>query len=175
MHYCRIRAHGDPSVVKKVASPAKDWITEHASHDGDGCLTWPFHIGKDGYGRVHRPSNGTLTTAARLMCEVAHGKPPSPIHEAAHSCGKGNLGCVNPRHVYWATPTRNHADKVQHGTTNRGERQWKSKLTTADIAEIRSLLETDITQNEIARRFGVNPSNISDIKRGKKWGWLKAA
>lgn len=171
MHYKRLKAHGDPTVVKKVPSPAKDWILSHKNYQGDECLTWPFAIGKDGYGRVHERGTQKLQTASRAMCIAAHGEPLNTNYEAAHKCGNGHKGCTNPRHIYWATPATNHADKVVHGTTNRGERQWKSKLTETDVMEIRRLLNTE-SQASIAKKYGVDPSHISDIKRGKKWGWL---
>lgn len=171
LHYQRFRKHGDASMVKRPPSPAKDWLIAHVAHDGEDCLTWPFAIGLDGYGRVHNFSTGALTTASRQMCLLAHGEPPTKKHEAAHSCGMGHMGCVNPQHLYWATPTTNHADKVQHGTTNRGSRQGGAKLIESDVVLIRSLLGTQ-TQTAIAARFGVDPSHISDIKRGKRWGWM---
>lgn len=169
-HYQRIKKYGDPNFVK-YNRPAKDFITKNANYSSNECLTWPFHIAKDGYGRVSMPNNGHLTTASRLMCMTAHGNPPTDRHECAHSCGNGNKGCVNPRHLYWATPTQNQADRVIHGTSNRGTNQWKSKLTEKDVLEIRNLLGTE-TQTSIARRYNVDPSLISDIKRRKKWAWL---
>lgn len=171
MHYQRHRKHGDTSVCGRTPSPAMDWLRAHASFVGDECLQWPFHIGSDGYGRAHNPTTGALSTASRLMCIAAHGAPPTPKHEAAHSCGNGKEACVNPRHLYWATPSENQADRVAHRTSNRGERQWKSKLTEDDVREIRRRLGTE-TQQSIAVCFNIDPSVISDIKRGKKWGWL---
>jgi hypothetical protein len=147
-----------------------DWLTAHASHECDDCLIWPFAIGADGYGRVHRPK-GSLTTASNLMCEMVHGPKPSQKHEAAHSCGMGNTGCVNPRHVYWATPKENHADKIKHGTTNRGEQQGASRLTEDDIRQIRSRSGTE-SQLSLAREFQVDPSHISKIVNRQAWGWL---
>jgi hypothetical protein len=169
MHYQRLQRHRDPSVVKATPSPAKDWLRDHVGHDGDDCLIWPFANGADGYGRVHRPNDGPLTTAANVMCELAHGPRPSPLHESAHSCGRGSDGCVNPRHLRWATPTENHADKVEHGTTNRGERQGRHKLTETDVLEIRASHEP---QSVLAARYGVDPSTISNVQTGRTWGWL---
>lgn len=172
-HYQRWRRYGDPSAKPGVPRPAIDWIEQHVLFDGNDCLPWPFALGADGYGRAHIPETGAVTTASRLMCRMAHGEPISPSMEAAHSCGKGHNGCVNPRHLYWASPKANHADKVGHGTTNRGTRQWSAKLTEDDIHEIRRLLGS-MSQKSIADRFCVDPSLISDIKRGKKWGWLSS-
>lgn len=171
-HYIRFKTHGDVHFVKKQPRPAMEWIEAHVNYAGEDCLPWPFHISKvDGYGRAHHPVTGKLHTAARLMCALAHGEPATPRLQAAHSCGKGNEACVNPKHLYWATHKRNQADRLQHGTTNRGEKQGKSKLTTADVLQIRELLKTQ-TQTSIARQFGVDPSHISNIFRGKDWAWL---
>lgn len=172
MHYQRYKKHGDPSRVDRTPSPAKDWINEHAAHNGSECLIWPFHIGVDGYGRVHRENDGPLTTASRMMCETVHGKAPSRKHEAAHSCGKGNRGCVNPRHLYWATPSENQMDRVWHGTSNRGERQHGSKLTENEVLEIRSLKGV-MPRLEVAGRYGIDPTTVSHVWNVTRWVWLR--
>ena len=99
-HYQRIRKYGDANIVRSTPRPALDWLELNKSYTGGDCLTWPFHTGKDGYGRVHPPGGGTLTTASRQMCLMVHGEPPSRRHEAAHSCGRGDQGCVSPAHLY---------------------------------------------------------------------------
>lgn len=172
LHYQRVKKHGDPAVVETTPSPAKDWIEAHKDFDGDECLIWPFYRSpKDGYGRIHRLGDGPITTTSRFMLEATQGPPPSDEHEAAHSCGQGHKGCVNPRHLYWATPSKNQMDRVEHGTSNRGAQQWKAKLTDDDVRAIRRSLGAE-SQASIAARYDVDPSVISDIKRGKKWGWL---
>lgn len=170
-HYTRLRKFGSVLFVSPVKRPALDWIELNSKHTGNDCVQWPFHISKDGYGRVHDPRNGNLSTAARIMCGAAHGEPPTQKHHAAHSCGNGNKGCVNPNHLYWATCIENQNDRIKHGTTNRGERQGQSKLTTGDVLKIRELLKTQ-SQASIAKLFKVDPSHISNIFRRKQWAWL---
>lgn len=171
-HYQRWKRWGDPNTYGMWRSTAQDWVKEHLHHEGEECLIWPFHRGKDGYGRMHDPSRGSvLTTASRYILEQAAGPPPSPRHECAHSCGKGNLGCVNPKHLRWATPTENQGERVDHGTSNRGERQGRSKLTRADVLEIRKLINKE-SQTKIAARFGISQTTVNNIKSGKRWGWL---
>jgi hypothetical protein len=169
-HYQRVKKHGDPNIVKSVPSPALDWIAAHVDYAGDDCLIWPFAVGKDGYGRVHRPGSSVMTTASNSMCEQAHGPRPAS-HECAHSCGNGHRACVNPRHLRWATPTENQADRILHGTTNRGARQWTARLTEDDIREIRSLSGV-MPQTEIAALFGVGQDHISRIISRQVWSWL---
>jgi hypothetical protein len=148
------------------------WLREQSQHKGTNCLYWPFNKGSDGYGRVNWPDyKGPKITATRAMCIIAHGEPPTPQHEAAHSCGKGHKGCVNPNHLRWATKTQNEHDKRLHGTTNRGQKQWRSKLTEDDVLAIRKAAGCE-TQASIAERFGIDQSHVSDIVRRKRWAWL---
>lgn len=66
------------------------------------------------------------------------------------------------------TTAGNMADKILHGTTNRGERCASSKLKEKDILEIRSLIGK-IPQRELALKYGVCDSTITKIKKNKRW------
>lgn len=83
------------------------------------------------------------------------------------------MACVNPGHLYWATPQENQNERVKHNTSNRGEQQWLAKLTSNDVLEIRKMLVAGFSQAGIARQYGLAPSTVSNIKTGKHWGWLK--
>ena len=56
----------------------------------------------------------------------------------------------------------------QYTGLEAGEDAPNAKLTADQVAEIRRL-RVDMTQREIAERFGVTPSTISAICRGKTW------
>lgn len=169
-HYQRAKRHGNPDVVKPTPSPARDWIAAHTAYSGYDCLAWPFHVGSDGYGRAHGP-DGRLSTASRLMCIASHGNPPTLRHEAAHRCGRGNRACVNPRHIYWATPQENQRDRAKHGTSNRGERQWQARLSEEKVRAIRED-RSGVPQADVAAEFGIHQSHVSKIKSGQRWEWL---
>jgi hypothetical protein len=130
-------------------------------HQGDECVSWPM-CGLRGYGFV--AVNGVVHYAHRLMCELAYGPPPTPEHQAAHSCGNGHQGCVNPRHISWKTVSENMLDKRKHGT--QYTRKTRFKLTPEQVAEIRSLTGPIAP---MAARFGVCESNIRHIRAGRSW------
>jgi hypothetical protein len=110
-HYLRMRQAGTLAIGKYSKRGAqRKWLEEHSTHSGDDCLIWPFDVrDKFGYGRT----NGT--TASRAMCSLAHGPAPTNKHEAAHTCGQGHLGCVNPKHLHWATHKDNYKDREHYG------------------------------------------------------------
>ncbi|QIG72944.1 HNH endonuclease protein [Rhizobium phage RHph_N3_2] len=166
-HYWRFRQHGDPLGGRTPVGAPMRFIREVAMHHyGDECLTWPFGRISDGYGQV-RVDNKTLI-ASRYICELAHGAPPTPKHEAAHNCGKGHLGCVSPNHLEWKTAVANKADKLIHGTITRGERNGRAKLTEDEVRTILSL-KGEMSQRKLAERFSVSKSLISLILLGRSW------
>jgi hypothetical protein len=72
----------------------------------------------------------------QLVAFAYHGPRPSPRHHAAHRDGrKLNNTAEN---VQWITKEENEADKIRHGTSNRGERNGSAKLTDAQAAELRA-------------------------------------
>lgn len=168
LHYQRWRRHGDPlkTVIKvtergEVAAFLENIVFQYRGSD---CLIWPYN-NVDGRGTVRQ--NGRTRLVSRLACEAVHGKPASDGLEAAHSCGNGGIGCVNPMHLRWATHTENEADKVGHGTSQHGENNHQAKLTNAEVTEIRAL-SGNLSQRAIAVRYGVTQSAISMIANGKR-------
>jgi hypothetical protein len=116
--------------------------------------------------------DGKQSLVHRLACEALRGPPPTPKHQAAHLCGNGHLGCTNPTHTDWKTSRDNCADKLIHGTHNRGERNATSRLTEVDIHKIRSL-DGKMRKKDIAALFAVSASTICGIISRKRWAWLK--
>lgn len=151
-------------IPHKGKGRAYAWIAEHVGYAGDDCLTWPFSATR---GRGALQYMGKRWYAARLMCQLAHGEPPSPDHEAAHSCGKGHEGCTNPRHLSWKTRAQNRQDCANHGTNYRASRNASAgKLTYEQAVEIRALQGKEIA-DDVARRYGVSPTAIYLIWKGQ--------
>lgn len=166
-HYYRDLRHGSPFAGATNKGAAQQWITDHIDHQENCCLIWPFAKDKSGYGRF---GSGL---AHRAMCSASHGSPPSARSDAAHSCNNGHLGCVNPKHLRWATRAENEADKILNKTDNRGSRHGMSKLNEAQVIEIRSLYSsTNMLQKEIAETYSITRMTVSDIVRRRSWAWL---
>ena len=165
-HYQRWRLYGNPLAGKTPNGSTRRFVEMALACDSDDCLNWPYEKDADGYGKLRW--QGRRAVASRIVCELAHGAPPSPRREAAHSCGRGHRGCVNPRHLRWATRRENAADMHLHNTLRFGSRHHLAKLEEADIRIIRELTGS-VTQKELAENYGVDITTISDIQRGKSW------
>lgn len=169
MHYTRWRRHRSPDHIE--TGKPESWLRSNLNHASNECLKWPFGGRTNGYGTV--TFEGENDSAHRVMCRLKNGDPPTQFHEAAHSCGKGHEGCVNPNHLSWKTSKENNADKVLHGTSNRGERMGSSKLDRNQVAEIRaSYVPRTMSYSKLAAKYGVSVGAIGDIVRGKNWYWL---
>lgn len=175
MHRNRMNKHG--SVSEDALHPRhrriQKWLEANVSYTGDDCLKWPFGVGDKGRGSATVPGMG-VTSAPNAMCRLAHGDPPTPEHEAAHSCGKGHEGCINPRHLSWKTHIENQADMVLHGTRRRGTQINTNKLTEDEVREIRAL-DPSVSNKEGAAMFGVSHWTIWEIRTRRSWAWLDAS
>lgn len=65
-------------------------------------------------------------------------------------------------------------DRALHGTSNRGERQWNSKLTESDVRRIRRMIADGVSNPDIADLFEVSPTAVRAIRTGASWAWLDA-
>jgi transcriptional regulator with XRE-family HTH domain len=138
------------------------FIRDHVSYPHkDWCLIWPFSTTR-GYGNFQYMAKRYY--AHRFMCELAHGRPPSDIHEAAHSCG--DPSCVNPHHLSWKTPSENGLDNRQHNTHVRHRYGNIGKITMEQADAIRSQKGTK-TLRELADEYGISESAVSNVWTGK--------
>lgn len=131
------------------------WVMAHVDYQGDDCLKWPFSVDPR-VGRGMMGHNGEDYWAHRYMCELAHGHAPEGKPQAAHSCGNGHKGCMNPRHLSWKSNSENQLDRRRHGTVIES---WRSKFTPERIAELRSLRGKK-TQMQLAEQFGCSLGTV---------------
>ncbi len=168
-HYQRLYTYGRAhTVLETPHGTLSKFIRDHVGYADDACLFWPFKSGTRGYGALQ--VNGKLTGAHRYMCMLVYGNPPFDGAYAAHSCGNGHHGCVNPRHLRWATAKENASDKELHGTHRKGEHTYNAKLTEDRVRFIRS---SNLTGKQLAKMFGCSRQIIDKARRRDTWAHVE--
>jgi transcriptional regulator with XRE-family HTH domain len=148
----------------KGKGKAYRWILKHLNYaDDEWCLIWPFS--RDKHGRPQINFDGERW-AHRLMCKLVKGEPPTPKHTAAHSCGNGHGGCINPHHLSWKTQAENLEDCRAHGTLVRHHGGNVRRVLPEEVRAIRGARGFQ-TQAQLAAKFGVSEGTISDIWHGR--------
>lgn len=108
-----------------------------------------------------------------LIAAAFLGPRPDGLH-IAHWDGNGHNNSVG--NLRYTTRADNMADKIRHGTTNRGERCGTCKLSQEQVDEIRARYgpyrryRAGIeTQRSLAEEYGVSWQRIGSIVRGETW------
>ncbi len=146
-----------------------------------GCWLWAASYGTVGYGQFW---NGETLIGAHRFSYEAHKGPIADGLYVLHKCDV--RACVNPDHLFLGTQADNGADMVSKGRScagprhglrkhperaARGERHGVSKLTEAQIGEIRA---APGLHKDIAAKFGISRQHVGAIKNGVVWGWSVA-
>jgi hypothetical protein len=127
-------------------------------------------IAKRGYRTVALMRNGERSTryVHHLVAEAFVGPRPDGM-DCAHLDGTRTNNV--PSNLRWVTRKENLSHRVTHGTMNYGAANGSAKLTADDALVIRRLASTGTRQRVIARKYGVCQQAISNVVRGKTWGW----
>lgn len=135
------------------------------------CWEWTGARNVRGYGNVR--INKKYEKAHRLAWEFAHSHIPDGLW-VCHICD--NPPCCNPAHLMLGTPRANFVDMVLKRRAKLrdnkavGERNANAKLSAPDVIEIRrSYSMAEANQRQLAERYGVTPTVISSIVRGRTW------
>lgn len=131
-----------------------------------GCWTWNRSTNSGGYGKMEVA--GRTVFAHRISAKLTL---PDFSHElcVCHTCD--NPPCVRPSHLFMGTYQDNRMDASRKGK-QRGDTHWKARLTESAVREIRSLYATGSKQTELAVRFNVTQTNISNVVLRKSWAYL---
>jgi hypothetical protein len=133
----------------------------------DECWPWLGHQNPDGYGRVYVNAAKGPVLAHRVAWEMEHGETVPDGLFVCHRCD--NPPCCNPADLFVGTHQENNADMQAKGRTPRtaGDRNGKSKITEAAVAELRRKWATGgYTQAQLGQECGLHPATVSRIVRG---------
>lgn len=104
----------------------------------------------------------------KLVLEAFVGQRPEG-KQACHSNGvRADCRLANLR---WDSIKANHADKIAHGTAQRGERGTNAKNTEATV---RTILSERLTAKEASHRFGIPLSTAEKIVSRVTWKDVRA-
>lgn len=93
---------------------------------------------------------------------------PMPLGEETRHLD-GNAWNNQLSNLCYGTSKENKSDTMRHGRTQRGERQWKSKLTAKDVRRIRSLAVAGKTFEQIAGMYGISGVHVGRIVQRRVW------
>lgn len=137
------------------------------------CWEWIGPKDRDGYGQLTLGKRGTQVRAHRYSWELSNGPIPEGMF-VLHRCD--NPSCVNPRHLFLGTQTDNMRDMVAkgRGPDVSGESNPRAKLSREDVRQIIRHARhvphhKGLTHQELAKRFGVSKSLISQIAQKRIW------
>jgi hypothetical protein len=130
-----------------------------------GCWLWVGPVNKKGYGYSSLP--GHKHASMHRMSWALYRGPITPGAMVLHRCD--NPPCVNPEHLFLGTNSDNSIDAVNKGRYSR------SKISRSQAAEIKSALSMGARTVEMARRYGISPQSISNIRAGRTWGHVQGS
>ncbi len=114
-------------------------------------------------------SNGEIRKSAlihRIVLEAFYGSPLKG-YEACHNNGiRSDNRLENLR---WDTRKNNHADKILHGTEQRGSKNGNAKVTE-EIALLAKYGKDSLSN--LASKFQLSKSTLSNIRYGQTWKHL---
>jgi hypothetical protein len=124
-----------------------------------GYLQVSLRVGKKTYTR----------TVHRLVLEAFDRPRPKGMQCSHYDGDRANNRLENLR---WDTSKGNHADRIRHGRSGKGQTNSQAKLTEPQVREVRQRLANGERAADVARYFNVAKQTVSDIKIGRKWSWL---
>jgi HNH endonuclease len=146
------------------------------------CIEWQKFRNPQGYGSIHLDGRiGKVWRVHRLMWTIEMGEIPKG-QVVRHLCH--NPACININHLAIGTQKENVNDMYNAGRKDilKGSRLTQSKLTEAQVEEIRFLYERKGNGNQpfknnreafgygkLALMFNVSRGTIWKIIKGRNW------
>lgn len=156
--------HKNPRAMRSLSE--RFW--EKVNKVDGGCWLWTAATAK-GYGRISLGRKEQGDMAAHKVSWILHFGPVPDGLCVLHTCDVPL--CIRPDHLWLGTNEDNSKDRVNKGRQARlfGEDNRSSKLTQAQVDEMRQLRAQGQRVNRIAARFGIRCDYTSAILCGRAW------
>lgn len=155
-------------------------VPEHAPDLGP-CWVWMGGRKADDFGYGQFMVRGKNLRAHRFAFALAGESLPEDRF-LCHRCDRPE--CVRPDHLFVGTQLDNMRDAIakdrhssgpRHGSVTKpeavphGVQHWHARLDPEKVREIRQLSDAGVMQREIARRFGIARTTVSQIVLRHSW------
>ena len=158
---------GNVKSLPRVYVATDRWGNEQAY--GKSEVLRRAEITRAGYARVHLRAQERQKKAMvhQLVAEAFIGQRPTKQHQINHKNGIKTDNRVE--NLEWVTSQQNHHHRTRVLKLGVGERNWRAKLTSENVREIRRRYSNGEKQATLAAEFCVRANNISFIVRRKTW------
>lgn len=178
---CRACRYGKYSKKRTIPSSSHEFqeyiktLLEKHVIKNEGCWEWVGSKNKHGYGDI-RPNRRHMNSS-RAAYIAYKGFIPKGMY-ILHTCD--NRSCCNPDHLWlgtapdhlWlGTAKDNMQDMVKKGRNKKlkgSECPWAT-INEDIVLDILDMLKKNINTREIAKKYNIKLSMISDIKTGHRW------
>jgi len=165
-----MKLYGSPALIKITqyhGISLKERFLKYVQKT-DSCWWWRGGINQKGYGMFN--VQGKPRLAPRIAWGIFKGEVPAGIF-VCHKCDRPL--CVNPEHLFLGDQMDNMKDMISKGRARKrslyGEQHWCHKLSDSQVKEIIKSKDPGI---ELAFKFGVSTTTISDIRNRRIWKHL---
>lgn len=142
-----------------------DWLLARAKDNGEGCLIWTRYS-QNGNPKATFGSEAVPLNVRRVIWKALTGKEPRKGHIIKTCCGTWN--CIDPAHLVQkpeGAKTKGRKQTLAAKVANSKAQRARSKIAGV-IDEIKS---SELTQADVAEKYGISQSLVSQINLNKIW------
>lgn len=162
-HYRRSRKFGSPTATPdRYGISFRERMAIRSRETESGCIEWIGTKDHLGYGKFKVEGKSRLVH--RVVFELERGPIPRGLC-VCHRCD--NPSCIRIDHLFLGTVAENAADMRNKRRHCYGERHPGSRLSDAQVYEIRCSSESN---RVVARAFGIAKSYVSKLRRKERRG-----
>lgn len=151
----------------------------------DGCWIWTGAATSGGYGQIYsgekKRGRAVLSLATHVALAIDGRFKHGARNVAMHRCD--NPRCVNPGHLRWGTVEENLRDcrrkgRAGHQVIRRGqeavaERADGKRQALLSDAVVRLIRVSSQGGSQLAKRLGVSPETVRNVRAGRTYKHVK--